>query len=617
MQSAAEAPLAFPSLTLGAASLIVSYLEAIGIDHVFGVPGGAIEPLYNAMAISMRRGGLRPVVARHEAGAAFMADGYARETGKIGVCVATSGPGATNLITGVACAYDNGVPMLVITGQPSLPVFGKGALQESSCTGINTVGMFSHCTRYNTLVSHVDQLETKLVQALMRASQTPRGPVHLSIPLDILRAPVEQRLSPLHLHKLMRTPSMLDEETVRELFLMLPGTRKMVLIVGGDCGEAIDAIIHFAEMTNSPFVTTPDAKGLINPHHALYRGVFGFAGHRSAWEALNDDTELVLAIGTSLREWTSAAWSNSVLNRKLVHIDATDEHLRHSPMARHHVRGRIRTVFERLLDVMHIEQEALGMPWSSSHNQPATSRAIVSLREPEKVQSTATPIKPQRLMVELSKRFPPTTRFLADAGNATAWAIHYLESRNNRRLGLVPKAGAAAADLGKSANSAWRGERRQDRAGWLRVLMDFAPMGWAIGAAVGIARAKPGCPVVCITGDGSYLMNGQEITVAAQEGLTVIFVILNDGALGMVKHGQRLAGAERVAFELPGVDYAEMAKSMGVAGHVINSPEDFDALDMNAILTRQGPTLLDVRIDGEEVPPMDLRMQTLEAGAAA
>jgi acetolactate synthase-1/2/3 large subunit len=477
--------------------------------------------------------------------------------------------------------------------------------------------MFSHCTRYNTLVSHVDQLETKLVQALMRATQTPRGPVHLSIPLDILRAPVEQRLSPQHLQKLMRTPSMLDEEAVRELFLMLPGTRKMVLIVGGDCGEAIDAIIHFAEMTNSPFVTTPDAKGLINPHHALYRGVFGFAGHRSAWEALSDDTELVLAIGTSLREWTSAAWSGSVLNRKLVHIDANDEHLRHSPMSRHHVRGRIRTVFERLLDVMHIEQEALGMPWSASHSSSA-SKAIVSLREHEKTQSNATPIKPQRLMVELSKRLPPTTRFLADAGNATAWAIHYLESRNNRRLGLVPNAGkAAVADQPSSGTNPRRGERRQDRAGWLRVLMDFAPMGWAIGAAVGIAQAKPECPVVCITGDGSYLMNGQEITVAAQECLTVIFVILNDGALGMVKHGQRLAGAERVAFELPTVDYAAMARSMGVAGHVIHGPEDFDALDMNAILNRQGPTLLDIRIDGEEVPPMDLRMQTLDAGAAA
>ena len=159
------------------------------------------------------------------------------------------------------------------------------------------------------------------------------------------------------------------------------------------------------------------------------------------------------------------------------------------------------------------------------------------------------------------------------------------------------------------------GERRHDHAGWLRVLMDFAPMGWAIGAAIGVARGNASCPVVCITGDGSYLMNGQEITVAAQEGLTVIFVILNDSALGMVKHGQRLAGAERVAFELPTVNYAMMAQAMGIAGHVIEGPKDFDKLDMNLILTRGGPTLLDIRIDGEEVPPMDLRMQTLEGSA--
>lgn len=126
------------------ADLIVSYLEQLGIEYVFGVPGGAIEPLYNALARSQRRGGPRPVLARHESGAAFMADGYARETGKIGVCCATSGPGATNLLTGVACAYDNGVPMLAITGQPALPSFGKKALQESACTGVNTLGMFRH-----------------------------------------------------------------------------------------------------------------------------------------------------------------------------------------------------------------------------------------------------------------------------------------------------------------------------------------------------------------------------------------------------------------------------------------------------------------------------------------
>src|SRR3954468_8739440 len=151
------------AVPMDAAELIVACLEKAGVEYVFGVPGGAVEPIYNALARSARRGGPRPVIARHEAGAAFMADGYARETGKLGVCVGTSGPGATNLITGVACAYSNHVPLLAITGQPALPYFGRGALQESACTGVNAVGMFGHCTRYNSLVSHVDQVETKVV----------------------------------------------------------------------------------------------------------------------------------------------------------------------------------------------------------------------------------------------------------------------------------------------------------------------------------------------------------------------------------------------------------------------------------------------------------------------
>ncbi len=614
MQSSAAVVKTDASASVEAASLIVSYLEAIGVEYVFGVPGGAIEPLYNALAVSMKRGGPRPVLARHEAGAAFMADGYARETGRLGVCAATSGPGATNMLTGVACAYDNAVPLLAITGQPSLPLFGKRALQESACTGVNTVGMFSHCTHYNTLVSHPEQLEHKLVSALMRAVQPPLGPVHLSVPVDVLRSQVEQRLSPQNLKALLTKPSLVDEDAIRGLFMAVQRSRKTVLIIGGGCGEAIDALMHFCEMTGSAFVTSPDAKGLINPHHPLYRGVFGFAGHASAMRALRENVELTLAIGTTLGEWTSGAWSDSVLNHKLVHIDATEDHLLRSPMARQHVRGRIRTVFERLLDMMHIEQAALGLPWPRPRTSPEPVGARdtpVTLREPQKLAANETPIKPQRLLAELSKRFPPTARFVADAGNSTAWAIHYLESRN-RRVGLAPTSG-----IGPSAANEPRrgGERRADHAGWLRVLMDFAPMGWAIGAAVGIARGKPDCPVVCITGDGSYLMNGQEITVAAQEGLTVIFVVLNDAALGMVKHGQRLAGAERVAFELPQIDYARMAEAMGIAGHVIRSPEDFAALDMDAILARKGPTMLDVRIDGEEVPPMDLRMQTLDTAS--
>jgi acetolactate synthase-1/2/3 large subunit len=206
-------------------------------------------------------------------------------------------------------------------------------------------------------------------------------------------------------------------------------------------------------------------------------------------------------------------------------------------------------------------------------------------------------------MRELSRRCPPQTRFLADTGNSMIWAVHYLSPRNRRaaRTGAIGPVRSGEP------------ERRTGTANWLRVMMDFAPMGWAIGAAVGIARGNPSCPVVCITGDGSYLMSGQEIGVAAAEGLTVIYVVLNDSAYGMVMHGQRLAKAEPIGFELPKVDFAAVAQAMGVPGHVIESPADFEALDFHAILSRPGPTLLDVRIDREEVPPMIQRLKALGA----
>lgn len=580
------------------ADLIVSYLEQLGIEYVFGVPGGAIEPLYNALARSQRRGGPRPVLARHESGAAFMADGYARETGKIGVCCATSGPGATNLLTGVACAYDNGVPMLAITGQPALPSFGKKALQESACTGVNTLGMFRHCTRYDTLISHGDQVESKLVNALMHASKAPRGPAHLSIPVDILRTRIASSNPEYNLDSLLHRAALVDEALVQALCAEVKQARRIVIIIGGghSCGESIEAIIKLAEMTDSRFVTSPDGKGLVNTRHRLYRGVFGFAGHLTADLALQDEPDLILAIGTSLGEWTSGAWSANVLNQRLIHIDSSEEHLLRSPMARLHVRGRIRSVCERLI-------ELLGETGPQAVAKIGLKNPEYMLHETAKFVSDATPIKPQRLMRELSRRCPPSTRFYADAGNSTAWAIHYLQPHDRREARQHDYAALNGGD-----------RRRRDDAGWLRVLMDFAPMGWAIGAAVGGARGNPACPTVCITGDGSYLMNGQEISVAAVEQLTVIFVILNDSSLGMVKHGQRLAGAEPIAFELPFVDYRMQAESMGIPGFVINSPADMDVLDMDAIMTRKGPTLLDVRIDGEEVPPMNLRMKTLGTG---
>ncbi|MFG6458007.1 thiamine pyrophosphate-binding protein [Roseateles sp. BYS96W] len=591
-----------PERAADVADLIVLALEALGVDYVFGVPGGAIEPLYNALARSGRRGGPKAVVARNEQGAAYMADGYARETGKLGVCIATSGPGATNLITGVACAHDNGVPLLVITGQPQIRNFGRGALQESSCTGIDTMAMFSACTRYNSLVSHAEQLPTKLFNAIMQARHAPGGPSHLSIPVDILRQPLPDDLEMPDFTGLLRSvPALVDLPAVQQLATLLRSARRPVWVIGEGCGEAISELMQIVQWGDGHFIATPDGKGLINPRHLRFRGVFGFGGHACAAELLAGEPDLIVALGTSFGELNSGGWSKSLLNSRLVHVDDSDERLMRTPTAKLHVRGHIKTICEQLLALLAPPDAApAGQLLPFQHPQASRKTLESMVDKPEMLNQDSGPVKPQRLLAALGDRCTPRTRFVADAGSSAVWAVHYL-APCDQRGGRAPG----------GADAAMAGNRRRRAACWLRVTMNFAPMGWAIGSAVGIAAANRRCPVVCLTGDGSYLMNGQEITVAAELGLTVLYVVLNDSALGMVKHGQRLAGAEPIGFELPKVDYAAMAVAMGIPGHVIHTPQDLDALDFDALQSRSGPTLLDVRIDGEEVPPMNLRMKTL------
>jgi acetolactate synthase-1/2/3 large subunit len=315
---------------------------------------------------------------------------------------------------------------------------------------------------------------------------------------------------------------------------------------------------------------------------------------------VNPEVDTVVAMGTSLGEWASNGWdANALLNSRLIHVESTEGHLLRSPMARLHVRGRIITIVQHLLDYLQARLPA----WSGARVMERRKQGSVMrsapirerkrhfrLDEETKYYDATAPIKPQRLMRELTRMFPPCTRFLADSGNSVAWAIHYLHPFDRRLAG-----------------------DRDAYGGLFRGSLEFASMGWAIGAAVGTALGCPGNPVVCITGDGSLLMSGQEITVAIQEKLPVVFIVLNDSALGMVKHGQRLAGAEPIGFELPTVDYCAYARALGASGYIIRSPQDLLALDVRALCEEAGPTLLDVRVDPREVPPMGIRMKVLGA----
>lgn len=564
-------PDAVPNETLTLADRILDYLRLLGVEYVFGVPGGNLAPLYDALARSTRVGGPRPVVARHESGAAYMAHGYAQVTGRIGVCCSTTGPGATNLVTGVATAFTDRVPLLVLTAQARLSKLGRGPFQDSSDTGVDVVALLDQCVRYSALVSHPEQLEYRLTAAIRTALGSPGGPVHLSLPPDVLTAPARPHLAVSSPESMVCEDVVADPGSLAGLAEAIDEARKVVLFLGAGSGIAIDLIESFATRIGADIITDPMGKRWADVAHPCYRGVFGFAGHDRAREALaSREADLVLAVGSDLGEMATAVWDPILLNGRLIHIDSDPEHLTRSPMAKKHVYGNVRHTFTYLL-----ERSAGAARESQRRPSAADSSTNISSASPDgqaKIITEAAPIKPQWLMSELARRAPLSAHFFVDTGNAWAWATHHLQ------LPLIR--------------------------GRYHISTRFGAMGWAIGAAVGAAIADRGRPVVCITGDGSFLMTGQELTVAVQENLPVLYVVLNDGALGMIRHAQLLTEAERIAYEIPRTDFAGLARALGARGFTIRTPGDLTDTDIGRVLAGGRPALLDVHIDPDETPPM-------------
>lgn len=561
--------------------LIVQYLEMLGVEYVFGIPGSPLGPLFDALNRSEKRGGPRMVLTRHEAGAAFIADGYARVSGKLGVCCATTGPGVTNLITGVASAYAEQVPMLVITPQTRLRDLGFGCFQDSSRNGIDVVSMFDPCTVYNATVTHPDQLERKLVAAMTAAFGNPKGPAHLSIPIDIFAAETDVPVRFSGLPQLLATPrAVLDSRGGQALYdevvAVLKGGGKLCLLAGHNSIGAGRELERFADLTGATLMTTPRGKAAIDPYHALARGVFGMAGHTSARAALEDDgVALILAVGTNLGEWSTGKWDPVLMNDRLVHIHSDRRWFGRSPMARLQVEGDTAALFgglnaqlETLLGEGHWPQPATA-PVPSDTYIPAG----ISVNKPSCCDTTRSeaPIKAPQVYAELIGRLPQETRYFIDNSNSVPWSIHYLFHPRPENYHLS---------------------------------IEFATMAWAVGAAVGGAFGNRKAPSVCIAGDGCYLMSGQEITVAVERQLPVIFVVLNDNGYGLIKHGHRVAGKEDVDFSIPPVDFAMMGRAAGAEAFTIRTMKDFDNLNWQTLVRRQGPTLLEVIIDAEEKPPI-------------
>lgn len=539
------------------ADYIMSVLKHMGTEFIFGVPGGAIEPFFNAIARTVD--GPELVIARHECGAAFMADGYYRETKKLPVVCSTTGPGATNLITGVASAYVEKIPMLVITAQTPLPKFGRRSLQDSSATAVDTVSMFENITVYNSLVAHPEQLEHMLGNAIVNAFML-KGPVHLSIPSDVMR----DATMPRPINILRRDFRAVDQGAIEELIQRVHHAKRMIVCIG-ESGEASTEIMQLIDHTKSSFVCTPMGKAFANEGHGRYRGVVGFAGHRTANALLEDPSvDLILAVGTNLDELSTSGWTNGLCSNRVIHIDSNPEHFTRSLYATH-VYGDIQTIVNKLLDTTR----------TYSQVRPQYIDTI-EVKEHLRCFNDCSPVKPQFLMQCLSE-LPNNVRFYVDAGNSWAWCTHYL--------------------------------LRSDNTGLYRIAMGFGSMGWSVGACIGSAIATRQ-PTVCIVGDGSYMMSAQELSVAVQHKLPIVFVVLNDSAMGMVMHGQRLGGQASIGWELPITNFAQMAEAVGAKGIIAQDSTELSNICFSTLF-ENGPALIDVRIDREEVPPMADRIKGL------
>lgn len=558
--------------------LVIEYLVQLGVSRIFGVPGGAIEPFFDAVSRAEKQ--QRPidiVVSRHESGAAFMADGYYREAGGLGVCCSTTGPGATNMLTGVSSAREDNIPMLVITAQTARNKFGNKALQDSSCAAVDVVSMYRACTKYSTLVSHPEQLETKLIQALNTALTPPMGPVHLSIPADILGMPLDDE--PVAKTSLFQqTFSFVTENAAEQLAQAVGAAQRVLIFVGEQSNVENNQLLELAEMLDAAIVSDPAGRHRIDETHPRYYGAFGFSGHTRARNlVLEQQYDLVLALGTQVGELGTSGWESKLLSERMVHIDSSNEPFARTPSAKLHICGPMPEIIQQLcadVTIMRIKGQRWQNPAKLSNLGP-----LLNEDEQRKAYSNSTPLKPQRLFSTLATTLPDNTRIFLDAGNTWTWAIHYMPRKNSQ--------------------------------GHTRIAMGYGSMTWAIGASVGSAVTNPTAPHVCITGDGSYLMAGQEITVAIQHQLPLVMMILNDDALGMVKHGQRLGKAEQIGFELPHISYAGMAEAMGIEGIIIESPEQLDEINFQRLFNKQAPTIIDLRIDPEEVPPMGERIKGL------
>ncbi|WP_026475003.1 thiamine pyrophosphate-binding protein [Alkaliflexus imshenetskii] len=559
-----------------AANMIIEQLVLHGVDYVFGVTGKAISPLIDAL---IDFDSIQFIATKHETGAALMAYGYAQGTGKIGVCCGTTGGGSTNLATGVATAFMNSIPLLVVTGQVSTFEFGKGAFQESTGQGqsINTVDFFKSISKASIFIDSVDNIREKIDHAIQLATTGRMGPVHINIPFNLQLAElpipdVETSIATNH----NKDNACFDSDVIEAVQLLVESINPVFLIGwGAVLSGAHRDIISIAERYDIPVATTIQGKGGIPSNHYLCLGIFGVCGHSMASDYIFEHADLVIAVGTTFGEFSTFNWDDRVVsNKKMIQIDIDHREIGKNYPVTLGINGDA-SVIARLLKV---ELERINpSPKNSGRQVEEMIDRIGRVINPHLMDSLQVPLKPQRVMKEIRDNTPDNTLFLADSGAHWAWAMHYLHVHHGG--GFYPTLGLGS-------------------------------MGASICSSVGIKLAKPDHPVVCICGDGSFLMYGNEITTAGHYNVPVIWIILNDARYNLPSHSIKKMFDRTIGVDFREINFSKLAEVYGLKGYRIEKPGDL-SIALQESLYLNSPVVIDVVIDPDEMPPLGRRKLTV------
>jgi len=550
-----------PRRATGGFALIDS-LKRHGVKHIFGYPGGAILPIYDELYRAEAAGGIQHILVRHEQGAAHAADGYARATGKVGVCFGTSGPGATNLVTGIATAHMDSIPMVVVTGQVPLRAIGTDAFQETDIYGI-TLPIVKH----SYVVRDPRDMARIVAEAFYIANTGRPGPVLIDVPRDVGLeefdyVPVEPGTVKLPGYR----PTVKgNPRQIAQAVQLIRESRRPLLYVGGGviASNAHAEIQQLAELFQIPVTTTLMGKGAFDENHPLAVGMLGMHGTAYANFAVSE-CDLLIAVGARFDDRVTGKLDEFASRAKVIHIDIDPAEVGKNRAPEVPIVGDVRQV---LIDLLRRCEETGGCA-TPNQTQEWLNR-INRWREdyPLVVPQHADSIAPQEVIVELSRQ-APQAYYTTDVGQHQMWSAQFLKNGPRRWI--------SSAGLGT--------------------------MGYGMPAAMGVKMALPHEEVICISGDASFQMNLQELGTLSQYGINVKTVIINNGWQGMVRQWQQAFFGERYSssnMEVGMPDFELLAKAYGIKGMVIRSRDELkDAIA--EMLAHNGPVLVDVRVTRDE-----------------